>query len=54
MAVDGHFPKWGLAQQTTDKTLADTLDFFMQHLAAAPTSGAAPGAISAAPSPPPH
>ncbi|MBS7780076.1 TetR/AcrR family transcriptional regulator [Acidovorax sp. CCYZU-2555] len=54
MAVDGHFPEWGLAQQATDKTLADTLDFFMQHLAAAPTSGSALGRISAAPSPPPR
>lgn len=54
MAVDGHFPKWGLAQPANDKTLADTLDFFMQHFAAAPTSDRAPGEISAAPSPPPH
>ncbi|MNV76372.1 hypothetical protein D3C71_1697190 [compost metagenome] len=44
MAVDGHFPEWGLPQQATEKTLADTLDFFMQQLAAQPGSSAAPHA----------
>lgn len=34
MAVDGHFPEWGVPQQPTDKTLADTLDFFIAQLAA--------------------
>lgn len=36
MAVDGHFPEWGIPKQATEKTLADTLDFFMAHLAAQP------------------
>lgn len=43
MAVDGHFPEWGLPQQATETTLADTLDFFMEQLAAPPGSSAAPG-----------
>ena len=35
MAVDGHFPEWSLARQSTSKAMGDTLDFFMQLLAGA-------------------
>ncbi|RTQ32875.1 TetR/AcrR family transcriptional regulator [Variovorax gossypii] len=39
MAVDGHFPEWSLSRQSTAKTMADTLDFFMSQLAGAPGLG---------------
>jgi AcrR family transcriptional regulator len=35
MAVDGHFPEWSLSRQSTAKTMAGTLDFFMSLLAGA-------------------
>ncbi|MBT2321353.1 TetR/AcrR family transcriptional regulator [Variovorax paradoxus] len=35
MAVDGHFPEWSLARQSTAKTMAGTLDFFISLLAGA-------------------
>lgn len=35
MAVDGHFPEWNLSRQSTAKTMAGTLDFFMSLLAGA-------------------
>ncbi|KAF5303870.1 hypothetical protein FQR65_LT18921 [Abscondita terminalis] len=34
MLVDGHFPEWGVPRQTTQQTVADTLDFFIALLAA--------------------
>lgn len=42
MAVDGHFPEWGIPGQASEETLADTLDFFMQQLAHGPGSGVTP------------
>jgi len=35
MAVDGHFPEWSLSRQSTAKTMAGTLDFFMSLLGGA-------------------
>lgn len=32
MMVDGHFPEWGIAQQTTEQTVEEILDFFVKHL----------------------
>lgn len=40
MAVDGHFPEWSLSRQSTAKTMAGTLDFFMSLLAGAAESSA--------------
>lgn len=39
MAVDGHFPEWSLSRQSTAKTMAGTLDFFMSLLAGAAQAG---------------
>ena len=39
MAVDGHFPEWSLSRQSTSKTMAGTLDFFMSLLAGAAQTG---------------
>lgn len=33
MVVDGHFPEWGIAKQTTEQTVQEILDFFIKHLA---------------------
>lgn len=42
MAVDGHFPEWSLAQQSTSRTMSDTLDFFIQLLESAHTVATKP------------
>ncbi len=52
MAVDGHFPEWSLARESTAKTMAGTLDFFMSLLTAAAPASDAPAASKKAGRPP--